>query len=42
MNPDLLPIPEYVLNSAVRDDFVPTDKALFYHFSDGDVEPLVL
>ena len=42
MNPDLLPIPEYVLNSAVRDDFVPTDKALFYQFPDGDYEPLVI
>ena len=42
MNPELLPIPEYVLNSAVRDDFVPTEKALFYKFSDGDLEPLIL
>lgn len=42
MNPLLLPIPEYVLNSAVRDDFVPKDKALYYKFSDGYTEPLVL
>ena len=42
MNPLLLPIPDYVLNSEVRDEFVPTSKALFYEFSDGYIEPLVL
>ena len=42
MNPRLLPIPDYVLNSAVRDEFVPAKRALFYEFSDGYKEPLVL
>lgn len=41
MNPSLLPIPEYVLNAAVRDEFTPTDKALFYKFSNGNYEPMV-
>lgn len=42
MNTDFLPVPDYVLNAAVRDEFIPTDKALFYQFSSGDTEPLVL
>ena len=41
MNPDLLPIPEFVLNAAIRDDFQVTDKGSFYTFSNGDKERLV-
>ena len=40
-HPDLLPIPEYVMNDTLR-DWVPTDEsAYFYPFSNGDYDNLL-
>ena len=42
LNPDLLPIPEYVMNDAIR-SWEPTDESAFYYqFSNGDYENLII
>ena len=41
-NPAMLPIPDYVLNSQIRDEFVPSKKALVYEYKNGDTEPIVI
>ena len=41
-NPDLLPIPEYVMNDTVRNWTSEEESVYFFKFANGDYDPLVL
>ena len=41
-HPDMLPIPEYVMNDVVRTWEPQDDSAYFFTFANGDYENLVL
>ena len=40
-NPLLMPIPQSVMNDKIR-NYVPTEKAMFYTFADGEKEYMIL
>ena len=41
-NPDLLPIPDYVMNDEVRNWTSEDEAVYFFKFKNGDYDPLVL